>query len=213
MAVTYPRTDIMDAVDFSASTVPLNLKSRQEYSRTAYGRTIGKDMGSAIWFGDFTTVPMPNASALVFEAMLDSLDGVIQPFEAGDMRSAAQFPLAYPTGNFNDTGVLASVNTNNKAISLSGLDAGMQLSVGCYLSFTYGDSRALHRVVEAATADGGGTTPQFEVRPYLRPGWTVSTAVRLKSPRGLFTLMPGRAPPQMNDSTSSIVTFSVQQRV
>jgi hypothetical protein len=213
MAITFPRTDIMTTVDFSADTVPLQLLARQELSRTAYGRTIGKSLGSAIWLGEFTTVPLPNADALVFEAMLNSLDGVTGVFEAGDMRSAAQYPRAYPTGAFNDTGVLASVNANNKALALSGLDAGMQLSVGSYLSFTYGDSRALHQVMEAVTANGSGVTSQFEVRPFLRAGWTVGAAVRLKSPRGLFTLQPGTLAARMNDSTSSVVSFKAVQCV
>lgn len=213
MTLTYPRTDIMTAVDFSADTSPLILQQRQELSRTAYGRSIGKSLGSQIWTGDFTTVPLPNADALVFEAMLNSLDGVTNLFEAGDMRAAAQYPRAYPTGAFNDTGVIASVNANNKALALSGLDAGMQLSVGCYLSFTYGDSRALHQVMEAVTANGAGTTAQFEVRPFIRPGWTVGAAVRLKSPRGLFCLQPGSISPRMNDNTSSLVSFKVVQAV
>lgn len=213
MTIVFPRTDVMSAVDYVADTVPLQLLARQELSRTAYGRTIGKSLGSAIWMGDFTTAPLPNYDALAFEAMMNSLDGVTGVFEAGDMRAAAQYPRAYTTGAFNDTGVLASVNSNNKAISLSGLDAGMQLSVGCYLSFDYAGSRALHQVMEAVAANGGGATAQFEVRPFLRPGWTIGTAVRLKSPRGLFTLQPGSLASRMNDNTSSVVSFKVVQAV
>lgn len=201
----------MTAVDFSPATMPLQLSSRQEQSRLASGVTRGKDFGPALWMGNYTTVPLPNYDALAYEAMLNSLDGVIQTFEAGDMRAEAQYPRAYPTGNFTDSGVLASVNANNKALALSGLPVGLQLSVGCYLSFTYGTSRALHQVMEAITADGTGLTAQFEVRPYIRTGWTAGAAVKLKSPRGVFVLVPGTAKSSMNDNVSTVVTFQAVQ--
>ena len=133
MSITFPRTDIMSAVDFSQDTAPLRLMSRQEQSRQ--GVTRGKDFGSAIWFGDWTTVPLLNYDALAFEAMLNSLDGVLRVFEGGDMRAAAQYPRSHPTGAFGDTGQLLSVNANNKALALSNLDPGMVINAGCYLAF------------------------------------------------------------------------------
>lgn len=208
MSITYPRTDILDTVEISADSSPLQILQRQEFSRQANGRTIGKNFGSGLWMGTFVTIPVDNDDALAYEAMLDSLDGVMMPFEAFDVRR--KMPRLYPSGACND-GAIASVNVNTKAIGLSGLAAGQVVSVGDYLSFDYGDNRAYHRVVEAATANGAGNTPQFEVRPYIRPGWTVSTPVKLKNPRGLFVMMPGSISPKAYGSLHTVISFQAIQ--
>jgi hypothetical protein len=204
MAISFPRTDILTQVNFADQT--FQLVSRQELSRQANGQTIGKDFGSAIWTATYTTVPLPNDDAVAYEAALNSLDGVIEPFEAYDLRRI--YPREYPTGSCND-GVLNSVNVNNKAISLSGLAAGQIVSAGDYLSFTYGSSRALQQVMESVTADGSGLTSEFEVRPHIRPGFTLSpsTAVTVKIPSGLFTLVPGSVSSKLSGSIYSSVSF------
>ena len=53
------------------------------------------------------------------------------------------------------------------------------------LHFDYGPSptrRALHRIVEDATANGAGITGFFEVRPFLKAGTTTGLAVTLVRP-------------------------------
>lgn len=210
MTISFPRTDIMSLVRYSADTQPLQLVSRQEQSRLASGATRGKDLGPALWLGNFTTAPLPNDDASAFEAVLDSLDGIIQPFEACDLRR--NLPRAHPDGVCND-GVLLSVNANNKALSLSGLAAGQVVSVGDFLSFDFGTNRALHRVAETVTANSSGETAEFEVRPHIRPGWTLSpaTAVTLKNPRGIFVMLPGSVSPKTNGGLHTVVSFQAMQ--
>lgn len=211
MAITFPRTDIMTMVDYSAETAPPQLVSRQEMSRQAGGRTIGKNFGSALWLMSYATKPLPNDDAGAFEAALDSLDGVIQTFEAADLRRV--MPRLYPTGIGANNGTLLSVNANNKALALSGLAAGQVVSAGDFLSFTYGTARALHRAVETVTADGSGNTAQFEVRPHIRTGWTLSPAiaVTLKTPRGIFALVPGSVSSNPNGALHTVVSFQAVQ--
>lgn len=213
MSITFPRTDIMTMVSYSSDTQPPQLVSRQEMSRQGDGRTIGKDFGPALWRAEYATTPLPNKDAMTFEAALDSLDGVIQTFEACDLRRV--MPLLYPTGSGANNGVLLSVNANNKALALSGLVAGQVVSVGDYLSFTYGTARALHRVVEAVTANGSGVTAQFEVRPHLRTGWTLSpsTSVVLKNPRGIFSIVPGSISSKSYGPIHSVVSFQAVQAI
>lgn len=209
MTVTYPRTDVLD-IDIADQTFAL--VSRQELgSRSANGTTYGKDFGSALWTVAYTTGPIANDDALAYEALLNSLDGVIGSFEAYDMRRA--YPRLYPTGTGANNGVLASVNSNNKAISLSGLVAGQVVSRGDYLSFTYGTSRALHQAVESVTANGSGVTGEFEVRPHLRTGWTLSpaTAVTLKEPSGLFSLVPNSVASRASGALHSVISFQAIQ--
>lgn len=186
MSISFPRTDVLTLVGF-APPYNFDLVSQQEISRLAIGTTIGKDLGPALWFASYTTDELYNDVLVDYQAVLNSLDGIINLFEAWDIRRP--WPRAHKDGSAHD-GVLASVNANNKALSLSGLNAGQVVSRGDYLSFGYTGGRALHQAMETVTANGSGITAQFEVRPHLRAGWTLSTAVNLKAPRGIFTLMP-----------------------
>ena len=207
MALSHPRTDILTSVAFQDQK--FQLMWRQEISRTAGGVTLGKDLGPSLWSASYTTIRMDDQAALAYEADLDTLEGVIFPFEAGDLRRL--YPLAHPTGDFNDTGVIEAVNGNNRAMSLSGLDPGFVLSKGDYLSFDYGGSRALHRLAEGAVANGFGVTPQFEVRPHLRPGWVLDAGVKLKRPSALFTLVPGSVSQTLNNGESTVISFQAMQ--
>ncbi|MBW7968113.1 hypothetical protein [Bradyrhizobium sp. BR 10289] len=208
MAITFPRSDILTLVGFEA---PFTFEpvSQQEQSRLASGITIGKDLGPALWFATYTTEELHNDVMVDYQAVLASLDGIINPFEGWDLRRPA--PRLYPDGTGAANGVLAAVNANNKAVSLSGLNAGQVISRGDYLSFDYTGGRALHQAMETVTASGGGVSPQFEVRPHLRAGWTLSTAVNLKAPRGIFTLMPGSVVPTQTRGKYGRLTFKTGQ--
>lgn len=207
MSISFPLTTLISSTDFQDQT--FQLVSRQELSRQANGRTIGKDFGSAIWLANYTTKPIFNDDALAFEAALDSLDGVVQTFEVYDLRRP--YPRVYPTGAGANDGVLLSVNANNKALALSGLVAGQVVSAGDYLSFVYGSSRALHRVVETVTANDSGVTVEFEVRPHVRAGFTLTNVVTLKSPRGVFMLMPGSVSVKASGGQHTVITFQAIQ--
>src|SRR5216683_2003890 len=102
MAITFPRTDIITSVRYAAQS--FGLVSRQELSGQTNGVVRGKDLGSALWQASYTTVEMLNRDALAFEAALNSLDGLTNPFEAGDLRN--RYPRNYQNGVFTDSGVL-----------------------------------------------------------------------------------------------------------
>ncbi|MDR7032930.1 hypothetical protein [Mesorhizobium sp. BE184] len=208
MALASPRTDVL-AVGFSDQT--FRLQERQEFSRTGNGRTYGKSFGSALWTATWQTGPMLNTDLLDYEAVLNSLDGVIGTFYAYDLRRP--YPRAYPTGAFTDSGQINSLGTNGKSLSLKLLAAGFVLSRGDYLAFDYGagPSRALHQVMETVTANGSGLTSEFEVRPYIRPGATVSTPVVLKKPPALFCLQPDSIQQSIVDGMHGSISFSAMQ--
>lgn len=182
------------------------LVTREEISRTAYGKTIGKRLGSAIWTVEYTTWPIPNDDALAFEAQLNSLDGVTGVFEAADLRRLE--PRAYSNGGASD-GEILTVNANNKAMSLSDLNAGQVVSAGDYLAF----GTAFHQVMQTVTANGSGTTAEFEVRPHIRPGWTVGTVVKLSQPRCQFSLMPDSIQPRANGGLHTVISFKAVQAI
>lgn len=210
MAITFPRTDIMSFCAYAPSAVPLRLMVRQELSsREASGKTYGKDFGPALWVGSWTTIPLINDDAIAFEAMLNSLDGVVNLFEGSDLRKP--YPRNYPTGSFGDTGKINSVGSNGKSLSLKNLDASFKLAVGDFLAFNVGTHRALHQVMEAVTASGSGVTTEFEVRPHIWPGTATDAAVTLKRPSALFSLNPGSISPQMNGGLYTAISFEATQ--
>ena len=206
MTITFPRTDIISSVRYSDQS--FKLMSRQELSGQSNGVVRGKDFGSALWTASYTTVEMLNRDALAFEAALNSLDGVINSFEAGDLRN--RFPRAYPNGVFIDSGILTSVGTNSKSLSLSGLPSSFIISSGDFLQFDYGTSRALHQVVETVMATAG-VTPIFEVRPFIRAGFTISSPVLFKSPVGRFILQPNTITSTLTSKVTTTVSFKAVQ--
>jgi hypothetical protein len=82
-------------------------------------------------------------------------------------------------------------------LKLGGLPAGYSLRRGDMLHVDYGSGprRALHRIVEDATANGAGITPFFEVRPYLKTGTTTGAVVTLIKPAAKMMLEPGSFDP------------------
>lgn len=188
MALTFPRTDIVTAGQFEQQS--FSLITRQELSRIADGRIYGKDLGPEVWVVEYTSIPMSTADAVTFEAKLRSLRGVLNAFEAYDLRRP--YPLAHADGAFNDTGTLLSIGVDNLSLALQGLPAGLALSVGDYLSFEDDDEAlALHQVMEDVTANGSGVTTEFAVVPEIRDVLvSPPKAVVLKRPPARFKLLP-----------------------
>lgn len=182
---------------------------RQEYSRQANGISIPKDMGRPIWTMDATTKPMPHDEALAFEAKMETLDGGLGTFNAWDVRKP--YPSAYRNGDFADTGKIATIASNRKALSLYNLPGSFALSVGDYLSFQGYGWASLHRIVQAVTANGSGVTTQFEIRPHLWFTVDVDTPVVLKKAFTVMSIIPGSITPSQNDALHSVVTFQAYQ--
>ncbi len=209
--VAFPRSDLFTLCNVaSCSFWPM---MRQEMSRSANGRTQGKDLGDPLWEGAFTTAPMPIAQAGEIEMALLSLHGVVHSFEAHDVRRP--FPLAHQDGNFDDVSLIHDFGTDHKSLRLSGLPQGFTLSIGDYLAFDYGaePNRALHRVTTPAVAGAGGITPLFEVFPHILPGAAVGASVTLKRASCIMQLKPGLQPPVAAGMINQTLTFSGTQLI
>jgi len=209
MALSFPLTTLVAPGVYASGF--LRLRVRQERSITAGGRSIGRDLGPALWVGSFQTRPYPTAQAREIEARLHALDGVIRTFRAYDVRQSRPATAA---ASFDDTGVTLNGAPTASAVSLAGLPAGFVVTPGDHLAFDYGagPSRALHQAVEGATADGSGDTPAFEVRPYVRPGALGGAAVTLVRPWGVFALDPdGVGEPQQVQVGLYTIGFTATQ--
>jgi hypothetical protein len=162
MALTYP-LDLL--ADFPGHVTEFELVWRQEQSRQASGRTIGKDFGSPIWRLSAVSRQMWMNELDQWRARLDALEGGQKTFRGYAMSRAR--PIQHPgfggdAPALPDTAYLHTINANRKAIRVDGLN-GISLSVGDMISI---DGRDVHRVMEAVTAVAG-LTPLFEIRPHL----------------------------------------------
>lgn len=209
MAITYP-LDLLDALP--GWSTDFNLLYRQEQSRHASGRTRVKDFGTPIWGATYTTKNLSPNTLDFWRARLKALENGLQNFR-GYPKSRC-WPIAHPngllvqptnwvlqTGNWNDGGVwltgipwssnslgsatVNSVNSNNKALSLKDAPS-LNLRAGDYISIR----ENLYQVMEDATANSGGVTPEFEVRPHLNINTAPNDDVLFNKPYCLMTLVP-----------------------
>jgi hypothetical protein len=165
-----------------------------ETSQMADGTILKASLGASLWRGTLNLVPRTHADAQAIEALVSVLKRPGSSFLARDPRRVG--PKLDPTGSTlgANTVQINSLNVDNRQLSLKGLPASYVISVGDMLSFTYGSSPtryALHRVVEAATANGSGVTPEFEVTPLIRSGAAVDATVTLVKPVCKAVLLQG----------------------
>lgn len=177
--------------DFPGWTTGFDLAVRQEQSRSAAGVTYVKDLGPPLWtLKAQSKVLSPNVLDH-WRARLKVLEGGLYTFLGYPLSRV--YPIAYPRGSWPTgdafdgvSASLLSVNANRKALRVEDLPAGFTFAVGDYLAI----GTDLHQVVEAATADGTGTTGEFEVRPHLWPGVS-SGDVSVYRPACVMAIVPG----------------------
>ena len=187
MSLTFPTANLFN--QYPMRTNKFALTPRQSLSRTAGNDLIAVDFGRQVWMAEFTSLPQTHSDCVEIESYLNALGGATELILARDTRR--EYPVAYPDGVFNDTGVVASLGGDGKSLSLSGLDANFVLKRGDYFYYIISGRRYLHQVVEAITASGAGVTGAFEITPHYISTLTVSTPVVLKKPTMQMRLTPG----------------------
>jgi hypothetical protein len=194
MALTEP-FDLLS--NFPGWTTGFDPEFRQEQSRSTGGRTYVKDLGPELW-------QMKAQSKMLSPNLLDYWKARLHALENGlftfiGYSLSRTYPIAYPRGSWPTGGSfdgisanLATVNANRKAVTVAALPAGFRLSIGDYVQVGATD---LHRVMEAATANGSGLTPEFEVRPHIWPGvaggFSPPLSVSVKRPACIMAIVPG----------------------
>lgn len=178
MTITYP-LDFL--TDFPGWSTEFELVYRQEQSRTASGQTIGKDFGSPLWRGAWTSHELSANQLDYWRARLESLEGVLKTFRA--CPSSRFRPILHPGSTGLPTGTLNTINAGRNRVSVGGL-VGVILSPGDLIQV--GDD--LHRVLEDAV---GNPTGLFEVRPHIWPGVEEDVLVSIQRPSCLMSIVPG----------------------
>lgn len=198
-----------------------DLQWRKEVSRQGSGATRVKDFGAPLWRAKYETRTLFRPSQLDYwRAVLSSLDGGERTFKAYQI--ARTYPIAYPSGSWptgalfdGESATVHTVGVDNKSLRVDLLPAGYTVSVGDFLSIEYGSPTRyfLCQAVEAATADGFGVTPSFEVRPHLPVGLAVDGIVRVKRPFCLMTVDPGSVSMPSNLLGRGAISFSATQYI
>lgn len=185
MTVNYP-INLLNA--FPGWSTDFDLLYRQEYSRTAGGLTIAKDMGTPLWQASYQTTTLLANDMDVWRARMKMLEGSLKQFWAMPMSRC--FPIAYPngTGIGNVAAVkVESLGTDNKSLLLNGLPIWNTISIGDYIQI----GTKLYQVLENAIANASGRTTRFKVRPHLAPGTTAGNIVTLVKPSVPMILVAG----------------------
>ncbi len=191
MSVSFPLTGLIDALK------PVQAAFWQDFGQETSGQGSGvvlaKDLRPDLWHAKFTSMAMNHAQIMQVMAQISALRGSMFTFYAYNPMAA--YPQSDPTGSVLGSAAVKinSLGGDNISLSLKGLPASYKLKAGDMLSFDYGSpsSRALHQLVENATANGAGVTPSFQVSSYIRTGAATDLAVTLIKPSCEMMMVPG----------------------
>lgn len=209
MAISYPlaAADFMQLLRVQA-VVPY-LQFQQELSALASGGVVAKDLGPALWMADVQTLVLRPLLLEEILAAIESLQGSIGTFFLYDTLKCC--PKADPHGTILGASNVKINTATSRGLSLKGLPAGYVITRGDRLSFDYGSPpmRGYHRALETVTANGSGTTPEFDVSPNIRAGAAADQTIHLIKPAVIMRIVPNSF--SCAAGTLSSVQFKAQQ--
>lgn len=195
MSISYPIDLLADFPGWAT----LTLDHGDETSGQAGGQIRVKNVRAPLWRLKAETKRLKPSEFRAWKARLESLENGGKTFLGYDM--SACYPILYPNGTWptggSFLGTTAAIHTvtSTRAVRLKSLPVGFIVSVGDFFAVNDGSSPVgsygLHQAVEAATADGSGVTPSFEIRPPLRQWTAADDPVSVKHPSCLMALVPG----------------------
>lgn len=196
MALAFPYAIGSFADLIRMSSVRMRLADNQEISKGG-GKIIVADMAAKFWEFDVTLINLEGAAMRQIHALITALDGAMNDFYLFDPRY--EFPVADPDGSLLGSAAvqIATLNGNNKELTLKGLPSGYVLSPGDCLAFDFGSPsmRALHMIAAGGVANGAGVSSSIEVRPHILPGAAVNAAVTLVQASARVKIVPGTFDP------------------
>jgi hypothetical protein len=183
MALTFPLSLAGFLDELAFVTVTFDLSEAVETNETGGGEIIAADYGPRLWQGTVTLNTRPHADAERLLARVRTL------FDA-----RASFLISPPHMRTTTGTVKLNAQQNNREMKFSFLADGQTIPRGSFIGFTYGSNptrRALHQLVEDATADGTGITGWAEVTPAIRPGASGGATINLATPSCTAKAIPG----------------------
>lgn len=208
MAITFPRTDILDGLQFSAETQPFKPMWRQERSRTAGGVTLVKSVGPMLWQANYVTVPMTTARAGEVEADLMSLQGGVHLFEGYDPRHP--LPASDKVSALSGVEVYAVIG-DREGITLANLPSGFVITRGDWISIDDGTNLHLLKVLETQTANAFDRLYDLAVAPYVHPSIDVGQQVTLRYPCARWMIEADTVQRTPRGALHEVISFSATQ--
>lgn len=175
MAITYP-FDLLSG--FQCREEEFDLLWRQEQSRQANGRTIVKDFGSPLWRASYRSIPMYPDQLDAWHAKVLAMENGLQTFKA--FRYTRRRPIAHPGSSVLPVGEVATIGSNRKTLTISGL-SGITLQTGDMIQIGTTD---LHQIVSVSSG-------VYEVRPHIWPGVEAEDPVSISTPHCIMSIVPG----------------------
>lgn len=155
----------------------------QQVDETAGGITLKASLGTTLWQG---TVSLADDGDFDRAAEVDALMSLASRSGASFLMYDARksYPKADPNGYIisGASPTIATIDADNRRLSLEALPAGYALHPGDMLGFQYSGKYALHRVVVGGFADGSGNMGLVEVTPFISPNASTGAAVTFIKP-------------------------------
>ncbi|SHI91104.1 hypothetical protein [Wenxinia saemankumensis] len=173
--------------DLGRLSVVFDLAEAVETSELTGGEILCASVGPRLWQGSVTVLPYRSAALERAAARLRRLQDPDASFLVMPPHMQRPGQPAATIGGIQ----------NGRELRLN-MTPGATVRAGEFLSFSYGSSpvrRALHQVLQDATAASGGLTPWVEVTPAIRPGATVGAAVELARPVCKAVIVPSSLSP------------------
>ena len=185
MALTWPLPLSAFLDTLPIQRVTFQLANSVTHSETGGGEVISHRRGARLWAGKIILDKDYHAVWAAIEARLALLEEPGASLLIKDVRMSG--PIADRDHSLLGAAVpkIATLDSNNREMTVKGLPAGYVISQGDLLGFTYGTSPiryAFHRVVTGGIANGLGITPDIEVIPFIRPGAQVNAVLTLGNP-------------------------------
>lgn len=204
-------TDLMEALKLQSCV--LQLQPVQQLSQEAGGDPHVADLGDPLWMAIATAPVMVNRAVVRAEALLNKLGQTLETFLLWDTRRP--YPEKDPGGVVLGASVVTIAAVGADTISLAGLPAGYQISIGDLVSFDDDNSPASHHLHEFSAdgvANGSGVLALTQVRPFIRAGVAAGPVVTLKRPTAEVFLVPGSLQSQPTGANTGAISFTAQQK-
>lgn len=185
--------------NFPGWTTRFELMYRQEQSIHASGRVRVKDFGTPIWRASYLSRPLRPNQVDEWRARLNALQNGLVTFSAWPMSRC--WPIAHPNGVGAVNGVIATVGSDNRSLSVTWTAGTTTLSVGDYLTI---NDRWLHQVTGAV----GGV---YTVAPHFSVGVLSGQTVDVSRPSVQMALVPGSVSTQTGLNGRASISFEAME--
>lgn len=173
---------------------------RQETSRHASGRTRVKDFGTPIWRASYLSKPLRPNQVDEWRARLSALENGLLTYQGYPMSRC--WPIAHPNGVGAVNGVIASVGSDNKSLTVTWTGGTTILSVGDYVTL---NGNRLHQVTGVAAG------PIYTVAPYFSAGTLSGQSVDVSKPSVPMALVPGSVSSQTGLNGRASISFEAME--